>query len=76
VKGAQLKKQQPQMHWKGLFQQKLQVGTREMIREMTKARHAEKVELETRIDLLKKQLAVAELGVQLRDKRTPIKLEV
>jgi hypothetical protein len=39
------------------------------------------VELETRIDLTRKQLAVAELGdcklgVQLRDKRTPIELEV
>jgi hypothetical protein len=47
-----------------------------MIRETTKPRQVEMVELETRIDLTRKQLAVAELGVQLRDKRTPIELEV
>ncbi|KAM3278401.1 hypothetical protein ACQJBY_045956 [Aegilops geniculata] len=68
VKDAQVRDSRATNAGQVIFQPGREVGTTEMIREASKAREAEKVELETIIDHLKKQ--VMALEVQLRDRRT------
>ncbi|KAF7067886.1 hypothetical protein CFC21_073714 [Triticum aestivum] len=68
VKDAQVRDSRATNAGQVIFQPGREVGTTEMIREASQAREAEKVELETIIDHLKKQ--VVALEVQLRDRRT------
>ena len=68
MKDAQVRDSRAANAGQVIFQPGREVGTTEMIREASEAREAEKVELETRIDHLKKQ--VVALEVQLRDRRT------
>ncbi|XP_037436319.1 uncharacterized protein LOC119303304 [Triticum dicoccoides] len=68
VKDAQVRDSRATNAGQVIFQPGREVGTTEMIREASEAREAEKVELETIIDRLKKQ--VVALEVQLRGRRT------
>ena len=68
VKDAQIRDSRATNAGQGFFQPRREVGTKEMIREVSEARETEKVELEAIVDRLKQQLVALE--VQFKDRRT------
>ncbi|KAM0845460.1 hypothetical protein ACQ4PT_056363 [Festuca glaucescens] len=60
VKDAKIRDSRATNAVQGVFQPRREVGTKELIREVSEAREAEKVELEAIVDRLKQQLVVLE----------------
>jgi hypothetical protein len=60
VKDAKIRDSRATNAVQGVFQPRREVGTKELIREVSEAREAEKVELEAIVDRLKQQLVALE----------------